>query len=87
MASQEDFSQAPKFVTARTGKTYWSPVYLKNETEPYVTLAVPVGKYAVEVTTAEVSLAAVLKIVSQIEVGPGGYAYVVDSAQPPGGPS
>src|SRR5262245_13886515 len=79
VGSQEDFSQAPKVVAARAGKTYWSPVYLKNEAEPYVTLAVPVGKYAVEVTTAEVSLAAVLKIVSQIEVGPGGYAYVVDS--------
>ena len=37
--------------------------------EPYVTLAVPVGKYAVEVTTAEVSLEAVLKPIAQIEVG------------------
>lgn len=79
VGSQEDFSQAPKFVAARAGKTYWSPVYLKDEAEPYATLAVPVGKYAVEVTTAEVDLGAVLKIVSQIEVGPGGYAYVVDS--------
>jgi signal transduction histidine kinase/HAMP domain-containing protein len=77
--SHEDFSQAPKFVEARAGKTYWSPVYFKNESEPYVTLAVPVGKYAVEVTTAEVNLGGVLRIVSQIEVGPGGYAYVVDS--------
>src|SRR5437899_494126 len=79
VGSQEDFSRDPKFVEARAGKTYWSPVYLKNESEPYVTLAVPVGKYAVEVTTAEVSLGAVLKIVSQIEGGQDGYAYVVDS--------
>ena len=77
--SQEDFSRAPKFVEARAGKTYWSPVYFRSESEPYVTLAVPVGKYAVEVTTAEVSLGAVVKMISQIEVGPGGYAYVVDS--------
>jgi two-component system, NtrC family, sensor kinase len=77
--SQEDFSRAPEFVEARAGKTYWSPVYLKNESEPYVTLAVPSGKHAVEVTTAEVSLGAVLRAVSQIGVGPGGYAYVVDS--------
>src|SRR5262245_19388090 len=80
VGSQEDFSKAPAFVTARTGKTYWSPVYLKNDAEPYTTLGVPVGKYAVEVTTAEVSLRPVLKIVTQIEVGPGGYAYVVDSS-------
>ncbi len=79
VGSQKDFSQAPTFVEARSGKTYWSPVYLKNGSEPYVTLAVPVGKYAVEVTTAEVSLGAILKMMSQIEVGPGGYAYVVDS--------
>src|SRR5207244_13610961 len=57
----------------------WGRVYRKNESEPYVTLAVPGGKYAVEVTTAEISLGAVQKIVSQIEVGADGYAYVVDS--------
>src|SRR5262245_20787696 len=44
-----------------------------------MTLSVPVGKYAVEVTTAEVSLGAILRLISQIEVGAGGYAYVVDS--------
>src|SRR5437773_4180520 len=79
VGSQEDFSRAPKFVEARAGKTYWGPVYLKNESEPYMTLAVPGGKYAVEVTTAEISLGDVQKIVSQIEVGADGYAYVVDS--------
>jgi GAF domain-containing protein/HAMP domain-containing protein len=79
VGSQEDFSQAPKFLEARAGKTYWSPVYFKNDSEPYVTLAVPLGKYALEVTTAEVSLGAVLKAVFQIEVGSDGYAYVVDS--------
>ena len=79
VGSQEDFSRTPKFLEAKAGKTYWSPVYLKNDSEPYVTLAVPVGKYAVEVTTAEVSLGPVQKMVSQIDVGPGGYAYVVDA--------
>jgi signal transduction histidine kinase/putative methionine-R-sulfoxide reductase with GAF domain len=79
VGSQADRSRTPEFVEARAGKTHWSPVHLRNESEPYVTLAVPVGKYAVEVTTAEVSLGAVLKMVSQIEVGPGGYAYVVDA--------
>jgi GAF domain-containing protein len=79
VGSQQDFSRTPAFTEARAGKTYWSPVYLKNESEPHVTLAVPSGKYAVEVTTAEVSLGAMLRIVSQIEVGPGGYACVVDA--------
>jgi signal transduction histidine kinase/putative methionine-R-sulfoxide reductase with GAF domain len=79
VGSGEDFSRAPKFLEAKTGKTHWSPVYLKNESEPYSTLSIPVGKYAIEVTTAEVSLGPVQKMMSQIEVGPGGYAYVVDS--------
>jgi signal transduction histidine kinase/DNA-binding response OmpR family regulator len=79
VGSGQDFSLAPQFTEARAGKTYWSSVYLKNESEPHVTLAVPSGKHAVEVTTAEVSLGAVLRAVSQSAVGPGGYAYVVDS--------
>jgi signal transduction histidine kinase len=78
--SGDDHSQKPEYLAAREGKTYWSAVYFRNDWEPYVTLAVPAGKYAVEVTSAEVSLAAVVRIVSQIEAGPGGYAYVVDAA-------
>jgi GAF domain-containing protein/HAMP domain-containing protein len=79
VGSQEDLSRTPAFLEARGGKTYWSPVYFQNDAEPYLTLAVPVGKYAVEVTTAEVNLGAVLRIVAQIEGGAEGYAYVVDS--------
>ena len=77
--SREDWSQSSPFLAARAGKVYWSPVYLRTESEPYVTLAIPVGKYAVEVTTAEISLRTVLKVISQVETGHGGYAYVVDS--------
>jgi signal transduction histidine kinase/CheY-like chemotaxis protein len=79
IGSQEDFSRAPKFLEARSGKTYFSPVYLRNDSEPYITVAVPVGTYAVEVTAAEINLKPVLKLIAQIEVGPKGYAYVVDS--------
>jgi signal transduction histidine kinase len=78
--SGEDLSQSPAFVAAKKGAVYWSSVYLVTESEPYVTLAMSVGKYAVEVTTAEVSLRKVLKVIAQVEVGPGGSAYVVDSS-------
>src|SRR5262244_2268493 len=30
VGSQTDFARVPKFTEARAGKTYWSPVYLKN---------------------------------------------------------
>src|SRR5262245_49295153 len=77
--SQDDFSRAPVFLEARTGKTYVSPVYLRNQSDPYVTLAVPVGTYAVEVTVAQINLKSVLRLIAQIEAGKGGYAYVLDS--------
>ena len=77
--SQEDFSQTPKFLETRSGKTYWSPVYFRSGVHPYVTFAVPVGQYAVEVTTVEISLKPVQQMIAQTPVGRGGYAYVVDS--------
>jgi GAF domain-containing protein len=77
--SQEDFSQTPKFRETRSGKTYWSPVYFRSGAQPYLTLAVPVGQYAVEVTTAEISLKPVQRAIAQVQAGRGGYAYVVDS--------
>jgi PAS domain S-box-containing protein len=77
--SQEDFSQTPKFIETRSGKTYWSPVYFRSGVQPYVTFAVPVGQYAVEVTTVEISLKPVQQLIAQTVVGRGGYAYVVDS--------
>ncbi len=79
IGSQEDFSSAPKFVQARAGRTYVSPVYFRDDAEPHVTLAVPVGTYAVEVTAAELTLRPVLKLIARTEVGARGYAYVVDS--------
>jgi PAS domain S-box-containing protein len=79
VGSQEDFSRTPKFLEAKSGKTYWSPVYFRNGAEPFLTLALPVGQYAVEVTTAEIGLKAVQQTIAQLPVGRGGYAYVVDS--------
>jgi PAS domain S-box-containing protein len=80
IATGKDFSATPAFVAAKSGKTYFSPVYLRNRAEPYMTIAVPSGEYAVEVTVAEVSLRAIWDVISQIRVGRAGYAYVVDSA-------
>jgi signal transduction histidine kinase len=77
--SRENHSQAPKFLEARAGKTYFSPVYFRNESEPYITLAVSAGAPGAEVTAAEVNLKAVWDVVSRIRIGQGGYAYVVDS--------
>ena len=80
VGSGEDFSQSAAFLEAKkTGKSYFSPVYFINDSEPYMTIAVPSGEYAVEVTVAEVSLKAIWDVVSRIRVGQLGHAYVVDA--------
>ncbi len=79
VGSGEDFSQTPAFLRAKSRTTYFSPVYFRNDSEPYMTIAVPSGEARIEVTTAEVSLKAVWDVVSQIHIGRFGYAYVVDS--------
>jgi signal transduction histidine kinase/CheY-like chemotaxis protein len=77
--SQADHSQAREFQAARSGATYFSPVYFRNESEPYMTIAVPAGEFGVEVTAAEVNLKAIWDVVSRIRIGKAGYAYVVDA--------
>ena len=79
VASGDDFSSDPRFAEARSGKPYFGPAYFRGETEPYMTIAVPSGDYAVEVTAAEVTLKSIWDVVSRIRVGRVGYAYVVDS--------
>jgi signal transduction histidine kinase/DNA-binding response OmpR family regulator len=79
IGSGEDFSQSPAFLATKTGKTYFSPIYFHNDSEPYMTIGIPSGEYAVEVTIAEVSLQAIWDVVSRIRVGRHGQAYVVDA--------
>ena len=79
--SGEDFSASPAFTEARKGnKTYYGAVYFQNDSEPHMSISIPSGDYAVEVTVAEISLRSVWDVVSQIRVGRGGYAYAVDAS-------
>ena len=77
--SDADLSQSPKFVEARNGKTYFSPVYFRKETEPYMTIAVAGLGEAAGVTVAEVNLKFIWDVISRIRVGSKGFAYLVDS--------
>jgi signal transduction histidine kinase/CheY-like chemotaxis protein len=79
VGSGRDLSQEPKFKEPRSGNTYFGPVYFRNESEPYMTVAVPGGDYGAEVTAAEVNLKAIWDVISQIRVGRAGYAYAIDS--------
>lgn len=77
--SQEDLSKDALFLETRSGATYVSPVYFRNESEPHITIAVPEGERAVAVAAATVNLRGIWDVISQIKVGKTGYAYVVDS--------
>ena len=75
VGSQTDFSTDPRFKQARPGRPYFGPVYLRKESEPYLTLSVAADN---GVTTAEVNLKFIWDVVSQIRIGTTGRAYVVD---------
>src|SRR5215468_10425488 len=75
-----DRASAKAFQGARGGKTFFGHVYFIRESEPYMTVAVPIERFAgdvVGVLVAEVNLKYIWEVVSRIKVGQAGYAYVV----------
>jgi signal transduction histidine kinase len=79
IGSGTDFSGDPKFTEARARKTWFSPVYFRKESEPYITVAIAGTGRDSGVTVAEVNLKFIWDVISRIKVGQGGYAYVVDT--------
>lgn len=78
VAATEDYSREPKFVQAKTGRTYFSPVYFRSESEPYMTLSIADRRPNPGVTVAEANLKFIWDVVLGIKIGDAGYAYVVD---------
>ncbi len=65
---------------ARQGKSYFGAVYFVRESEPYMTIAVPIERFArdiIGVLKAEVNLKYIADVVSGVKVGRAGYAYAV----------
>ena len=77
--SQEDISKDPKFLVARSGKTYFSPVYFRKETEPYMTIAMAGVSEEAGITVAEVNLKFIWDVISRIKIGDKGLAYAIDA--------
>ena len=77
---QRDRSKDPAFLGSANGKTYFSRVYFRKETEPYMTIALRSGGKNGSVTVAEVNLKFILDVVSKIRVGKKGKAYVIDDS-------
>lgn len=71
-------SRTPQFTVALSQGVYFGPVYFRNSSEPYMTLAVGGQSRDAGVSVAEVNLKFIWDVVSQIKVGQTGLAYVVD---------
>jgi PAS domain S-box-containing protein len=78
VGSGQDFSKSPAFVEARAHKVWFSPVYFRKESEPYMTLAMARAGRNAGVTVAEVNLKLIWDVITAMKIGQGGYAYVVD---------
>jgi signal transduction histidine kinase len=76
----KNWSAHPAVAAVRAGDPYFSPVYFRQESEPYMTVAVGTAQLQTGFALAEVNLKFVWEVVSAIKVGEAGYAYVVDSA-------
>ena len=79
IGSQKDLSWDPAFLQAVSGKTHFSQVYFRKESEPYMTIGVGGGTPGAGVTIVEVNLKFIWDVVSRIRVGTAGFAYVVDA--------
>jgi signal transduction histidine kinase len=78
--SRLDIPVPQAFDQAKQGKVYLSPVYFVRNSEPYITLAVPIERFPGEiigVLEAEVNLKYVWDVVSNIRIGKAGHAYAV----------
>jgi signal transduction histidine kinase/CheY-like chemotaxis protein len=80
VGSGRDLSREPAVVEAFARGVYYSPVYFRQGSEPYFTMAIAGAGRNRGVAMAEVNLIYVWDVVSQIKIGEKGKAYVVDAA-------
>lgn len=73
-----DRSMERAFVESRLNRAYYGPVTFRRETEPFMTLAVAGTRRECGVAIAEVNLKLIREVVSRIQVGRTGKAWVVD---------
>ncbi len=78
VASNADYSADPRYVGATQQRIWYSPVYFRKESEPYMTIAIARAGRQAGVTLAEVNLKLIWDVVTAIRLGQTGYAYVLD---------
>src|SRR6478609_604814 len=79
VGSGTDYSKEAKFTETVAKKIYYGPVYMRRESEPYMTLGMAGWRYDAGVSVVELNLKPMWDIVRQTKVGDHGVAYVVDT--------
>jgi signal transduction histidine kinase/CheY-like chemotaxis protein len=79
--SHIDRSQETAFIEAMANKIYYGPVYFIEESQPYMTIAMAGIRPEFGVIVGQVNLTFIWDVVSHIQVGKHGQAYVVDEAE------
>ncbi len=77
--SRKDYSHDPIFTEAVANKRFYSTVHFRNDSEPYLTLALAGSRRDTGVSVAEVNLKFIWDLISQIKVGKDGRAMVIDA--------
>jgi signal transduction histidine kinase len=79
MGSGKNRSAEAPFREAVPDAPWFGPVYFNRDTEPYMVVAIRSGGEKGPVTVAELNLKFIWDVVSRIQIGQKGKAYVVDS--------
>ena len=77
---ERDFSKAASFIQAKQGITFFGTVNFVEESEPSITVAVPIERFPGDVIgalQAQVDLRQIWDVVRDIKFSDAGYAYIV----------
>lgn len=80
LKSKQSISSTNAFQKAIKGETFYGKVFFVQDSEPYMTITIPIERYAGEiigVLQAQVNLRFIWDLVSSIQFGGGGHAYIV----------
>jgi Cache domain. len=79
VGSGKDYSREAKFTETVAKKIYYGPVYMRRESEPYMTMGMAGHRFDAGASVVELNLKPMWDIVRQTKVGDHGVAYVVDA--------
>ncbi len=80
LKSKQSISSTNAFQKAIKGETFYGNVFFVQDSEPYMTITIPIERYVGEiigVLQAQVNLRFIWDLVSSIQFGGGGHAYIV----------